>query len=140
MIDRKVPATRSLLINGLQTGSRRRAAAAPFGSGYRYRNRLDAWLQRPAEQHGCDDHQGRDRMHTKLEQAKDEITLYENTRWQTPNTSSSLTAAPLARRLPLANARAKGIKAGLLKLITIWPSGRCCEKSSRKAKTVIVPK
>ena len=37
-------------------------------------------------------------------------------------------------------ARAKGIKAGLLKLITIWPfPGDVVQKAAAKAKTVIVP-
>ncbi|MGI6091414.1 MAG: 2-oxoacid:acceptor oxidoreductase subunit alpha [Veillonellaceae bacterium] len=81
------------------------------------------------------------RFHTKLENAKDEITLYTEDYMEDAKviviayggTARAAIAAVKA-------ARSQGIKAGLLKLITIWPfPGHIIQKATEKAHTIIVP-
>lgn len=82
-----------------------------------------------------------DRLHTKLERAKDEITLY--TEHYMEDAEVVVVAYGGTARAAIAavkEARAQGIKAGLLKLITIWPfPGHIIQEVAKKAHTIIVP-
>lgn len=82
-----------------------------------------------------------ERLHTKIDNAKDEITLYtehylDDAEVLVISYGGSARAAIAAVKA----ARAQGIKAGLLKLITIWPfPGHVVQRAAAKAKKVIVP-
>lgn len=81
------------------------------------------------------------RFHTKLEKAKDEITLYTEDYME--DAEVVVVAYGGTARAAIAavkEARSQGIKAGLLKLITIWPfPGHVIQKAAEKAHTIIVP-
>ncbi len=82
-----------------------------------------------------------ERLHTKIDNAKDEITLYtehylDDAEVLVISYGGSARAAIAAVKA----AREQGIKAGLLKLITIWPfPGHVVQRAAAKAKKVIVP-
>ena len=115
---------------------------APFGSGYRYHvtGLMHGYNGLPNSTAAMTT-EVIDRMHTKLEQAKEEITLYEE--YEMADAEHVVIAYGGTARSAIAAvkaARAKGIKAGLLKLITIWPfPGDIVQNAAAKAKTVIVP-
>jgi len=81
------------------------------------------------------------RLHTKIDRAKDEITLY--TEHYIEDAEIVVIAYGGTARAAIAavkKARAQGIKAGLLKLITIWPfPDHIVKKVTEKAHTIIVP-
>lgn len=81
------------------------------------------------------------RLHTKIEQAKDEITMY--TEDFTDDADVLVITFGGSARAAIAavkEARARGVKAGMLKLITIWPfPAAIVEAAAKKAKKVIVP-
>lgn len=82
-----------------------------------------------------------ERLHTKIDNAKEELTLYtehylEDAEVLVVSYGGSARAAIAAVKA----ARAQGIKAGLLKLITIWPfPGHIVQKAAANVKKVIVP-
>lgn len=82
-----------------------------------------------------------DRLHTKIERARDEITIYHQD--YTDDAEVLVIAYGGTTRAAIAavkEARAKGVKAGLLTLVTIWPfPGEVVAKAAAKAKKVIVP-
>lgn len=82
-----------------------------------------------------------DRLHTKLDKARDEITLY--TEHYMEDAEVVVVAYGGTARAAIAavkEAREQGIKAGLLKLITIWPfPGHVIQEVAKKAHTIIVP-
>jgi 2-oxoglutarate ferredoxin oxidoreductase subunit alpha len=82
-----------------------------------------------------------DRLHTKIERAKDEITIYHED--FTADADVLVIAYGGTTRAAIAavkEARAKGVKAGLLSLVTIWPfPAEVVARAAAKAKTVIVP-
>ena len=142
IIDRKVPTGAPADYLAYKPEADGVPPMAPFGSGYRYHvtGLMHGYNGLPNSTAAMTT-EVIDRMHTKLEQAKDEITLYEEYEMADAEhvvityggTARSAIAAVKA-------ARAKGIKAGLLKLITIWPfPGDVVQKAAAKAKTVIVP-
>lgn len=82
-----------------------------------------------------------DRLHTKIERAKDEITLYHE--YMTEDADVLVITFGASSRASIAavkEARAQGIKAGLLTLVTIWPfPSELVQRLASKAKKVIVP-
>lgn len=82
-----------------------------------------------------------DRLHTKITRAQDEITMY--TEDYTDDADVLVITYGGSSRAAIAavkEARAKGVKAGMLKLITIWPfPAAVIEAAGKKAKKVIVP-
>lgn len=81
------------------------------------------------------------RLHTKIERARDEITMY--TEDFTDDAEVLVITYGGSSRAAIAavkEARAKGVKAGMLKLITIWPfPAEVVAAAGKKAKKVIVP-
>ncbi|HWR43620.1 2-oxoacid:acceptor oxidoreductase subunit alpha [Sporomusa sp.] len=81
------------------------------------------------------------RLHTKIEDAQDELTLY--TEHFLDDAEVVVVAYGGSARAAIAavkDAREQGIKAGLLKLITIWPfPGHVVQRVTSNAKKVIVP-
>lgn len=81
------------------------------------------------------------RLHTKIERAKEELTLY--TEHFMEDAEVVVVAYGGTSRAAIAavkEARSQGIKAGLLKLITIWPfPGELLAKVAQQAQAVIVP-
>ncbi len=82
-----------------------------------------------------------DRLHTKIERARDEITIYHQD--YTDDAEVLVIAYGGTTRAAITavkEARAKGVKAGLLTLVTIWPfPGEVVAKAAATAKKVIVP-
>jgi 2-oxoglutarate ferredoxin oxidoreductase subunit alpha len=82
-----------------------------------------------------------DRLHTKIERARDEITIYRED--FTADADILVVAYGGTTRAAIAavkQARAQGVKAGLLTLVTIWPfPGHIVAAAAAKAKKVIVP-
>lgn len=82
-----------------------------------------------------------DRLHTKIERAKDEITLYHE--YMTADADVLVVAYGGSARAAVAavkEARAQGVKAGLLTLVTIWPfPAEVVAQAAAKVKKVIVP-
>jgi len=82
-----------------------------------------------------------DRLHTKIERARDEITIYHED--FTADADILVVAYGGTTRAAIAavkEARAQGIKAGLLSLVTIWPfPGDVVAKAAGKVKKIIVP-
>lgn len=82
-----------------------------------------------------------ERLHTKIDNAKEELTLYtehylDDAEVLVVSYGGSARAAIAAVKA----AREQGIKAGLLKLITIWPfPGDVVKQAAAKVKKVIVP-
>lgn len=81
------------------------------------------------------------RLHTKLDQARDEITLY--TEHYLDDADVVVVTYGGSSRAAIAavkQARAQGRKVGMLKLITIWPfPGHIVQKVAEHAKKIIVP-
>lgn len=81
------------------------------------------------------------RLHEKLDKAKDRITLVEEI--ETEDADIVLFAYGSSARPALSalrQARALGIKVGLIKPITIWPfPEEVVDRVAKKAKTIIVP-
>ena len=142
IIDRKVPTGAPADYLAYKPEADGVPPMAPFGSGYRYHvtGLMHGYNGLPNSTAAMTT-EVIDRMHTKLEQAKDEITLYEE--YEMADAEHVVVAYGGTARSAIAAvkaARAKGIKAGLLKLITIWPfPGDIVKKAAAKAKTVIVP-
>lgn len=82
-----------------------------------------------------------ERLHTKIERARDEITLYEEFFMEDAEIVVIAYGATVRASIAaVKEARAQGIKAGLLKLITIWPfPDHIVKKAAEKARKVIVP-
>ncbi len=142
IIDRKVPTGAPADYLAYKPEADGVPPMAPFGSGYRYHvtGLMHGYNGLPNSTAAMTT-EVIDRMHTKLEQAKEEITLYEE--YEMADAEHVVIAYGGTARSAIAAvkaARAKGIKAGLLKLITIWPfPGDVVQKAAAKAKTVIVP-
>lgn len=142
IIDRKVPTGAPADYLAYKPEADGVPPMAPFGSGYRYHvtGLMHGYNGLPNSTAAMTI-EVIDRMHTKLEQAKEEITLY--TEYEMADAEHVVIAYGGTARSAIAAvkaARAKGIKAGLLKLITIWPfPGDVVQKAAAKAKTVIVP-
>lgn len=115
---------------------------APFGTGYYYHvtGLMHGYGGLPNSQAAMTT-EVIDRLHSKLERAKKEITLY--TEYEMEDAEYVVVAYGGTARSAIAavkEARAQGIKAGLLKLITIWPfPGEVVQQAAAKAKVVIVP-
>ena len=142
IIDRKVPTGAPADYLAYKPEADGVPPMAPFGSGYRYHvtGLMHGYNGLPNSTAAMTT-EVIDRMHTKLEQAKEEITLYEE--YEMADAEHVIVAYGGTARSAIAAvkaARAKGIKAGLLKLITIWPfPGDIVQNAAAKAKTVIVP-
>ena len=142
IIDRKVPTGAPADYLAYKPEADGVPPMAPFGSGYRYHvtGLMHGYNGLPNSTAAMTT-EVIDRMHTKLEQAKEEITLYEE--YEMADAEHVVIAYGGTARSAIAAvkaARAKGIKAGLLKLITIWPfPGDIVQNAAAKAKTVIVP-
>lgn len=115
---------------------------APFGEGYFYHvtGLMHNYQGLPTQKADITT-EVIDRFHTKLEKAKDEITLYtENYMEDAEIVVVAYGGTARAAITAVKEARAQGIKAGLLKLITIWPfPGHIVQKATEKAHTIIVP-
>ncbi|VBB06846.1 pyruvate flavodoxin/ferredoxin oxidoreductase thiamine dip-bdg [Lucifera butyrica] len=115
---------------------------APFGEGYYYHvtGLVHNYSGMPVQSVSMTDELIR-RLHTKLEMHSDEITLYtedylDDAEYVVIAYGGSSRAAIAAVKA----ARERGIKAGLLKLITIWPFPvQVVQKVTRSARKVIVP-
>ena len=115
---------------------------ASFGEGYFYHvtGLMHNYAGLPSQAANLTDELIR-RLHVKIEQVQDEITLYTEHYMEDAETvviayGGSARAAIAAVK----QARAQGIKAGLLKLITIWPfPGNIVQKVALKADKLIVP-
>lgn len=81
------------------------------------------------------------RLHQKIEIARDEITHYEE--FFTDDAEHLVIAYGGTARTAYAGVRAareKGIKAGLIRLMTIWPfADHIIKKAAAKAQTLLVP-
>ena len=115
---------------------------ADFGTGYRYHitGLVHDYHGMPAES----DEMAQeliDRLHTKIERAKDEITLYDEYFIDDAEVIViAFGASALVAIDAVKTARDQGVKAGLLKLITIWPfPSDLVSRIGQKAKKVIVP-
>lgn len=81
------------------------------------------------------------RLESKINRAQEEITLYTEDGLDDADVvliayGGSSRAASAAMKM----AREKGVKVGMLKLITIWPfPAKLVEEKTRNAKTIIVP-
>ena len=117
-------------------------ALADFGEGYLYHvtGLVHNYDGLPTESAAVTDELIR-RLHTKIEWAKSELTLY--TELDTDDADILVIAYGASARASITaikQARAMGIKVGLLKLITIWPfPSDLVTQAGKKAKTVIVP-
>lgn len=82
-----------------------------------------------------------DRLHSKIERARKEITIYHED--FTADADVLVIAYGGTTRAAIAavkEARAQGVKAGLLSLVTIWPfPGDVVAQAAAKVKKVIVP-
>ncbi|CUH94002.1 2-oxoglutarate synthase subunit KorA [Propionispora sp. 2/2-37] len=117
-------------------------ALAPFGTGYYYHvtGLVHNYSGQPSQSPSVADELIR-RLHSKIERAQDEITLYSELFMEDAEivviayggTARAAVAAVKA-------ARKQGIKAGLLKLITIWPfPGILVQRVAQRTKKMIVP-
>ena len=81
------------------------------------------------------------RLHEKIEIARDEITHYEE--FLTDDAEHIVIAYGGTARTAYAGvleARKKGIKAGMIRLMTIWPfADKVIKKAAAQAKTLLVP-
>ena len=117
-------------------------AMASFGSGYYYHvtGLVHNYQGQPTQANDLTA-ELIERLHTKIDNAKDELTLYtehylDDAEVLVVSYGGSARAAIAAVKA----AREQGIKAGLLKLITIWPfPGHIVQRAAEKAKKVIVP-
>ena len=117
-------------------------AMADFGEGYYYHvtGLVHNYYGLPSEDPKLTDELIR-RLHTKIERVQDEITVY--TEHFLEDAEIILIAYGGSARTAIAAikmAREQGIKAGLLKLITLWPfPSSLIAQVGRKATKVIVP-
>lgn len=115
---------------------------APFGEGYYYHvtGLFHDYKGLPASGSAITS-ESLKRLHTKIDRAKDEVTLY--TEHFMDDAEIAVVSYGGSARVALAAvkaARAQGVKAGLLKLITIWPfPGHLIEKIAKTSKKIIVP-
>ncbi|SMD06193.1 2-oxoacid:acceptor oxidoreductase subunit alpha [Sporomusa malonica] len=117
-------------------------AMAAFGSGYYYHvtGLVHNYQGQPTQANNLTEELIK-RLHTKIDNAQDELTLYtehylEDAEVLVVAYGGSARAAITAVKA----ARAQGIKAGLLKLITIWPfPGHVVQRAAGQVKKVIVP-
>lgn len=81
------------------------------------------------------------RLHTKIDNAKSEITLYDE--YFMDDAERAIIAYGCTFRSAMAavkEARAEGLKVGLIKLITIWPfADEVIARVAEKVKTIYVP-
>lgn len=115
---------------------------APFGEGYFYHvtGLAHNYHGLPTQSPALADELVR-RLHTKIDKAQDEITLYNE--YQMEDAEVAVVTYGGSARAAIAavkKAREQGIKVGLLQLITIWPfPGDLIRKVAEKAHTLIVP-
>jgi len=115
---------------------------APFGTGYYYH--VTGLAHNYAGQPKATSQDTTElikRLHTKLEQACDEITLYtEHFLDDAEIVVITFGGTSRAAIAAVKQAREQGYKVGMLKLITIWPfPGHIVEAVAAKAKKIIVP-
>lgn len=81
------------------------------------------------------------RLHTKIDNARSEITLYDE--YYMDDAEMAVIAYGCTFRSAMAavkEARAKGLKVGLVKLITIWPfADEVVARVAEKVRTILVP-
>jgi len=115
---------------------------AAFGSGYRYHitGLVHDYHGMPSESDELTE-ELIDRLHSKIERVKDEITLYDEE--FIDDAEVVVIAFGASARVAIdavKAAREQGVKAGLLKLITIWPfPSEVVSKVGQKAQKIIVP-
>lgn len=115
---------------------------ASFGEGYHYHvtGLVHDYQGLPTQSPAMADELVK-RLHTKIDQAMDEITLY--TEHFLDDAEVVVIAYGGSARVAIAavkEARAAGYKVGMLKLITLWPfPGALIQKVCQNAKKVIVP-
>ncbi|MDF2572141.1 MAG: korA 2 [Sporomusa sp.] len=117
-------------------------AMASFGSGYYYHvtGLVHNYQGQPTQANNLTA-ELIERLHTKIDNAQDELTLY--TEHYLEDAEVLVVAYGGSARAAIAAvkaARVQGIKAGLLKLITIWPfPGHVVQSAASQVKKVIVP-
>lgn len=142
IINRKLPAVPPSEYQAYKPDSDGVPAMASFGSGYYYHvTGLVHTYQGQPTQSSKVTAELIERLHSKIENAQDELTLYTDHYLEDAEVlviayGGSARAAITAVKA----ARAQGIKAGLLKLITIWPfPGQLVQQAASQVKKVIVP-
>lgn len=142
VIDRKQPACQPEDYAAYKPDADGVPPMAAFGEGYFYHvtGLVHNYQGLPASGAAMTDELIR-RLHTKIERAQEEITLY--TEHYLDDADIVVIAYGGSARAAIAavkEARKQGIKAGLLKLITIWPfPSELVARVAQKAKKVIVP-
>ncbi len=115
---------------------------APFGEGYFYHvtGLVHNYEGQPSQSAAVTDELVR-RLHTKIERAQAELTLY--TEHFLEDAEVIVVAYGGSSRAAIAAvkaARKQGVKAGLLKLITLWPfPAALLQQKAQKIKKIIVP-
>jgi len=115
---------------------------APFGEGYFYHvtGLVHNYEGQPSQSAAVTDELVR-RLHTKIERAQAELTLY--TEHFLEDAEVIVVAYGGSSRAAIAAvkaARKQGVKAGLLKLITLWPfPAALLQQKAQKTKKIIVP-
>ena len=142
VIDRKRPTTGPADYEAYRPDADEVPPMADFGEGYYYHvtGLVHDYRGLPADNNALTK-ELIGRLHTKIERASAEVTLYTEHFLEDAEIvviaygGSSRTAIAAVKE-----ARRQGIKAGLLKLITLWPfPSELVEKIGCKAKKVIVP-
>ncbi|WP_425060739.1 2-oxoglutarate oxidoreductase subunit KorA [Sporomusa carbonis] len=142
IINRKLPVVPPSEYQAYKPDADGVSAMAPFGSGYYYHvtGLVHNHLGQPTQANTITA-ELIERLHTKIDNAKDELTLY--TGHYLDDAEVLVVAYGGSARAAIAAvkaAREQGVKAGLLKLITIWPfPGHVLERVAQQAKKVIVP-
>jgi 2-oxoglutarate ferredoxin oxidoreductase subunit alpha len=142
IIDRKLPAVPPSEYQAYKPEADGIPPMAAFGSGYYYHvtGLVHNYLGQPTQANDLTA-ELIERLHTKIDNAKEELTLYtehylDDAEVLVVSYGGSARAAIAAVKA----AREQGIKAGLLKLITIWPfPGDVVKQAAAKVQKVIVP-
>lgn len=142
IINRKLPTVPPSEYQAYKPDADRIPAMASFGSGYYYHvtGLVHNYQGQPTQANNLTA-ELIERLHTKIDNARDELTIYtehylDDAEVLVISYGGSARAAIAAVKA----AREQGIKAGLLKLITIWPfPGSIVQQAAAKAKKVIVP-
>lgn len=142
IINRKLPAVPPSEYQAYKPEADGIPSMAAFGSGYYYHvtGLVHNYLGQPTQANDLTA-ELIERLHTKIDNAKEELTLYtehylDDAEVLVVSYGGSARAAIAAVKA----AREQGIKAGLLKLITIWPfPGDVVKQAAAKVQKVIVP-
>lgn len=142
VIDRKKPAVPPEEYQAYKPDEDGVPPMAAFGEGYFYHvtGLMHNYAGLPSQAANLTDELIR-RLHVKIERAQDEITLYtEHFMEDAETVVIAYGGTARAAIAAVKQARAQGIKAGLLKLITIWPfPGNIVQKAAQQAQKIIVP-